>query len=187
MTYIKFYIIIALSKKKGDEKMVNIGKIKKSALVLFMAVSLIMLYYVIAVVVNIAAHGFVLYPTLVGVVGVGEASFSTVKAVLYFMDPLILISIQICALLLLLSIKKEETPFSLKNVKLLRAIAILLLVLEPLKVIAARIPLVMGDGTFTSMVYLPSGSVLAVGIVVYCVSLVFKYGITLQKQFDETL
>jgi len=45
------------------------------------------------------------------------------------------------------------------------------------------------DGTTLTVTpfSIPSGYMLAVGIVVYCLSIVFKHGITLQIQSDETL
>jgi amino acid transporter len=175
--------------------MENIKKIKKSALVLLVAVSLIMLYHIILVVVNIATHGFVLYPTFIAPDG-SEPLFNPVKNILYFMQTLLMLSVQICAAILLLAVKKDETPFNIKNVKLLKSIAILLMSYEPLQMIAERIPLfgssiVLDDGTAIALAaasnYFPSGVILAVGIVVYCVALIFKYGISLQKQSDETL
>jgi len=49
----------------------------------------------------------------------------------------------------------------------------------------------MDDGTIAMTAittsYFPSGVIVVVGIVVYCVALVFMYGISLQKQTDETL
>ena len=177
--------------------MENIKKIKKSALVLLVAVSLIMLYYIILFVINIATHGFVLYPVHFLPDGTIEVQFNLAKNILYFMQTLIMLSVQICAAFLLMSITKDETPFKLRNVKLLKSIAIILMAFEPLQVIAEMIPLalvggsiVMDDGTTLQPVlsaYFPSGVIFVVGIVVYCVALVFKHGISLQKQSDETL
>ena len=176
--------------------MENIEKIKKTVLVLLVAVSLIMLYYITIFVFNIATHGFVLYPVHVLPDGSIDVQFNLAKNILYFMQTLIMLSVQICAAFLLLSIKKDETPFRLRNVTLLKSIAIMLMAFEPLQVIAARIPLVggsivMDDGTtfspIRSITYFPSGVIFVVGIVVYCVALIFNYGISLQKQSDETL
>ena len=178
--------------------MENTKKIKKSALVLLVAVSLVMLYYIIVFFFNIATHGFVLYPVhfLPDGFDAPKVQFNLAKNILYFMQTLIMLSVQICAAFLLMSIIKDETPFKLRNVKLLKSIAIMLMAFEPLQVIAARIPLVgssivMDDGTtlapVLSMTYFPSGVIFVVGIVVYCVSLVFKHGIFLYNQFDETL
>jgi len=165
--------------------MENVNKIKKSVVILLVPLSVIMLYFGIITVTNFAAHGFILYPVLYPAQeGVPHNLF---KNILYAMNIPIFLTLQVCAVMLLLSIKKDETPFNLKNVRLLKVIAILLMALEPLEVIAARIPVAMSDGTFTSMRYFPSGSMLVVGIVVLCVSLIFKYGISLQTQFDETL
>ena len=154
--------------------MENTKKIKKSASALLVAVSLIMLYNII-----ITVNGSI--PVVTGEVLLNPViGFNIVKT-------FVMLSVQICAAILLLSVKKDETPFNLKNVKLLKSIAILLMTVEPLEFIASRIPIALGDGTVIMSTYLPSGFILAAGIVVYCVALVFKYGITLQKQFDETL
>ena len=158
--------------------MENIKKIKKSALVLLAAVSLIMLYFIIITVASFFVFDIVFD---------GVSSSNPVKNALYFISALVMLSVQIFVVILLLSVKKDETPFNLKNVRLLKSIAILLMVLEPLEVIASRIPTVLSDNTVAVMTYFPSGSIFVAGIVVYCISLVFKYGITLQKQFDETL
>ena len=158
--------------------MENIKKIKKSALVLLAAVSLIMLYFIIITVASFFVFDIVFD---------GVSSSNPVKIALHAIHILALLSIQIFVVILLLSVKKDETPFNLKNVRLLKSIAILLMVLEPLEVIASRIPTVLSDNTVAVMTYFPSGSIFVAGIVVYCISLVFKYGITLQKQFDETL
>ena len=161
--------------------MENTKKLKKSAFVLLVAVCLVMLYFITISVASIAAHGFMLYPAPAG------ASLSLAKNALYVVNTLILLSTQICALILLLSIKKDETPFNLRNVRLLKGIAIPLMALEPIEAIAAKIPITLEDNAVVSLTYFPAGSVLVVGIVVYCVSLVFRYGISLQEQSDETL
>jgi hypothetical protein len=80
----------------------------------------------------------------------------------------------------------------------LKSIAIMLMAVEPLQIITERIPLVVDGGSIVledgttvmkafAKAYYPSGVILAVGIVAYCVALIFKHGIYLQKQSDETL
>jgi len=106
---------------------------------------------------------------------------------------LILLAILVFALILLRSIKTAETPFALKNVKLLKAIALLLVVLEPCSsfiqwVMGQLHPIDLGGGTVIATSGLQLGGVfLATGLVVYCIALVFEYGISLQQQADETL
>jgi len=153
---------------------------KKSALVMVVAVIMIMLiilnfYYLFG-------RSFNTYSA-----SVNGALFNLGRIVFGFIKSFILLSIQICAFILLLAIKKQDTPFNFKNVWLLKIIAILLFSIEPLEFIASRIPYEMLDGTFVTNMFYPSGNMLAVGIVVYCVSVVFKHGITLQIQSDETL
>ena len=105
---------------------------------------------------------------------------------------LIVLAILVIALVLLFSIRKEETPFHLKNVRRLKVIAILLMSLEPYHFISEWIsnhfyPMVLSDHTAVSVHTSWGGSILVAGLVVYCISLVFEYGISLQKQVDETL
>jgi len=106
-----------------------------------MVVSLILLYHIILLISNIAAHGILFCPTIAGPDPV-EVSFNlVVKNILYTIQILIFLSMQVFALFLLLSIRKDETPFKLKNVKLLKSMAIMLMVLEPLQVITKKSPL----------------------------------------------
>jgi hypothetical protein len=103
----------------------------------------------------------------------------------------------VLAFYLLYSIRKDETPFCRKNVKLLKAIAVLLALFEPFLYFAQ--PLVQKhfpDPVMTAMFspYSPPvhfimlhGIVLISGLIIFCVALVFEYGISLQKQVDETL
>jgi hypothetical protein len=85
---------------------------------------------------------------------------------------------------------KKKTPFLHKNVKRLKIISILLIAVEPVQFLLQKIgnfvrPSI--DGTkeviFTSF----GGIILAMGLVVFCLALVFEYGVELQKQSDETL
>ena len=112
---------------------------------------------------------------------------------------------------LLYSIKQDASPFSYKNVKKLKIIAVLLIAFEPLHYLSQWvfnrlfptfiegaeliIHTSLGDATpiadatavmvasYTTL----GGVVLAAGLIVYCVALVFQYGISLQNQVDETL
>ena len=98
----------------------------------------------------------------------------------------------IIALALLKSIKSEETPFNTKNVKYLKAIAGILMMFEPLMYILQWFqntfyPIVLEDGMAMTIHTSIGGVVFAVGLIVYCVSLVLEYGVSLQQQIDETL
>jgi hypothetical protein len=93
---------------------------------------------------------------------------------------------------LLYSIRKEETPFNSKNVKKLKSIAVLLIIYEPYYSLVHLlfnkfIPIVIDDNTSVVVESSLGGIVFVTGLVVYCVALVFEYGINLQNQIDETL
>ena len=93
---------------------------------------------------------------------------------------------------LLYSVRQAASPFCNKNVKKLKVIAGLLIVFEPYFYLSQRFfgrlfPIVMEDGTSIVTVTRLGGIVLVAGLIVYCVALVFQYGISLQNQVDETL
>ena len=164
--------------------MEKIDKIKRAALVLFVVVSLILLYNIILAS-RVAFTGYA--------VPIGE-TLNPVKIVFDVIRVLIVLSILTCAMVLLRAIKKDETPFNIKNVKLLKSVAFLTAVLDPYEIVASRIPTFLPKIDISGLyrfelatTFLPSGCFFVAGIVVYCVSLIFKYGISLQKQFDETL
>ena len=150
-------------------------KIKTTANVLFLVVSLVLLWFIV-----ITAWGGFRYA-----VPVGESPHPG-RVLVDIVRVLVLLSILICALTVLLAIRKDETPFNVKNVRLLKRIAILLMVVEPYEVFAGWITSLFSSPRIMTL-YLPAGCVFAAGLVVYCVSLVFDYGISLQKQIDETL
>jgi hypothetical protein len=156
--------------------MENIKKIKRSALVLLVIVTLILLY-------NIILAG---WAVLNGYALPAGEFLNPAKIVIDVIRVLIVLSILICAMVLLRSIKKDESPFNFSNVKFLKRIAILIAILDPFEIIASMIPVSFGGYNVTTF-FLPSGCFFVAGIVVYCVSLVFEYGISLQKQYDETL
>jgi len=114
-----------------------------------------------------------------------------VSVALTCVQAFIMLAIFIIALITLRSMKSDETPFNRKNVKRLKAMAILLVIYEPYLYLYTFIlgklhPIVIGDFTVEPRSTL-SGMFVIAGIVVYCVALVFEYGISLQRQFDETL
>ena len=98
----------------------------------------------------------------------------------------------VIALILLSSIRKAESPFNQKNVKCLKIIALLLIVYEPYYFLASRViqnlfPIIFDNGYTVVVRSSLGGVVLVAGLVAYCISLVFQYGISLQEQIDETL
>ena len=157
--------------------MANIKKIKKNAFALFVVVGLILLWYIINNVRMIVFKGM---------------QWALPGITITIIGALIILAILTVALILLFSIKKGETPFNPKNVKRLKVIAILLALIEPYLFITEWVfnkyyPIVLSDNTTTTIHFSLGGCVLASGLVVYCIALIFEYGISLQKQADETL
>jgi len=157
--------------------MANTQKIKKAAIALFTAVSLVLLWFIIQ--------------TIRGIV-LNMAEWQVPTVATFSIGVLLVIATLIFAFMLLHSIKNDETPFNGKNVTHLKIIAVLLIALEPYLIIVQWIfhnfyPIVLSDGisieTHSSM----GGSIIAAGLVVYYIALVFDYGISLQQQVDETL
>lgn len=101
------------------------------------------------------------------------------------------------AFVLLKALRDERTPFCAKNVKQLKVIALLLMVAEPLQRIANLFLLQhwvlsikqMKDvnAALADSGFMYPDTVFIAGLAVWCIALVFEYGIELQKQADETL
>ena len=158
--------------------MAEIKKIKRTAFALFAVISLTLVWFIIDSVINLSQ-----------VTTQWNAASVSATAVC----ALIMLAIFSIALFLLKSVRADETPFNLKNVKRLKTIALLLVVFEPYMFVHGWImqklyPIVL-DGVDISISVRSSlsGVVVAAGLVVYCISLVFEYGISLQQQVDETL
>ena len=94
-------------------------------------------------------------------------------------------AIGILFLSLLRSFWTSETPFRLAIVRRMKALALLLIFCEPYSrlVIWCQFRL---TGHTTASVSFSIGNILA-GLVLYCVALIFQYGVALQAQADETL
>ena len=97
-----------------------------------------------------------------------------------------------CVLFLLRSIFKERTPFTKKNVKYLKVISILLIIFEPLQMFISWIgnkffPIILDNSIKITSFTTLGGILLITGIGVFCIALVFEYGVILQTQSDETL
>ena len=98
----------------------------------------------------------------------------------------------IVSLSLLNSIRKEETPFTKKNTTKLKIVALLLIAYEIYVIISGRILYSLffrfENPNYTVLFETSLGGVIVVlGLVVYCIALVFEYSISLQNQVDETL
>lgn len=116
----------------------------------------------------------------------------------------------VISLTLLFSIRKEESPFSPKCVTKLKALAILLIAFEPLSYALELVsqlfaPITIADqsavpiegiaynfyvvgGESSGFVHTSyGGSLFVTGLAVYCIALILRYGISLQREVDETL
>lgn len=155
-------------------------KIKRTAFVLFVAVSVILLWNI---------YFTLSHPLAVGTPDGTLTAYAIVQIAGYVIGLLFQLIMLTLSLVLLFSVKKDETPFNLKNVKLLKSIAIALVAFEPFGLItqwasaALAPPLPIGEVAF----FTQGGFVLTAGLIVYCISLVFEHGISLQNQIDETL
>lgn len=80
------------------------------------------------------------------------------------------------------SVASEPSPFTLKNAGLLKAIALMFL---PASAALFVLELLAGRGP-AEAVFVLFGALL-VSLVMYCLTIVFRYGAALQKESDETL
>lgn len=92
---------------------------------------------------------------------------------------------------LLRTIRSDSTPFTKENASRLKRIAVLLVAVEPMQMICSVVfnalrPLTAA-GQKVVEVRSMGGMVIALGLIVFCIALVFEYGTDLQKQSDETL
>lgn len=155
-----------------------IKRIRRTALVLFGIVSAVFLWLVFLQVKQLVLYSVdwdnAIMPTM-----------HIVHLVIVFS------TLSIC-LSILFSIRKAETPFNRKNVAKLKTVGILLIVFELIIFLSQRIarsyfPVVLKESPTTYVSVSLSGVVVAAGLVVYCIALVFEYGISLQNQYDEIL
>lgn len=96
------------------------------------------------------------------------------------------IGMEVVALMILRSLWSEETPFLMKIVRRMKTLALAMVLFEP----CIRL-LVYWQVHFTGSTNINFGATpgffLPVAAVVYCLALVFQYGVILQTQADETL
>ena len=174
--------------------MTNVKKIKRAATVSIGVIVLVFLVWLLSLVVSIHVP-LSLWAQEHFYGEVDEYFVWSAAASVAIVIPALMIAVVLGITLALLSaIQVEETPFHQKNVKRLKTMALLLILFEPISfifgLIYLRNPIVVdGVGLATDDSFLlPSGGiVLVVGLIIYCVALVFQYGISLQTQVDETL
>lgn len=80
---------------------------------------------------------------------------------------------------LLLGMRRGETPFHVANGRRIRQMGVMLMLLEPLLLLAGLL-----SGGKLPEIY---GISFAAGLILYNVSLLFEYGAHLQQESDETL
>lgn len=97
--------------------------------------------------------------------------------------------ITVLIVLMLRSIQKEQSPFTAKNVRRLKGTGLTLVAIEVWEVVWTIIYqswfYYSGDPLY--FVNSMGGILFVVGVVVYCIGLVFEYGMVLQQESDETL
>ena len=96
------------------------------------------------------------------------------------------IGMAVAALMILRSLWTEETPFLMKNVRRMKALALVLALYEPCLRLLVYWQVRFTGATNVSWGAAP-GVLLPAAAVVYCLALVFQYGVILQTQADETL
>lgn len=96
------------------------------------------------------------------------------------------IGMAVAALMILRSLWTEETPFLMKNVRRMKALALVLALYEPCLRLLVYWQVRVTGATNVNWGAAP-GVLLPAAAVVYCLALVFQYGVILQTQADETL
>lgn len=108
---------------------------------------------------------------------------SFLMSTLYLIFAAAFITIMIIAIVsclrLLMSIRRDESPFTERNGGKIRTIGIAFMLLEPVQITL----MLVQSGEFS----VGSSIMFSAGIVMYCISLVFRYGCELQQESDETL
>ena len=146
----------------------------------------IILYWLIQMAVSI-------YFTVTGQTMPGEAEQSTFNLIYSLLFSVFVIAIMVMVIRLLQSINRGRTPFTLTNVHRLRAIGWMLVSFEIIQRLTTRLFWAVANGRVENgekVVYYFSstaGMVMIVGLAVLAISLVFQYGVELQKLSDETL
>jgi len=164
------------------------AKFKRAALVLSVVIGLVIVWFIYQ-----QARGMYMVFTSGSRVfgGMEESIFRSFLAINFASIPIMLASL-IIGYSLLHSIRREETPFIKKNATKLKAIAILLVVFEIVIIsqeFIFRVFFFRFENQSDSYLIETSlgGVVIVMGLIVYCIALVFEYGISLQNQVDETL
>lgn len=97
----------------------------------------------------------------------------------------------IIATSMLAQIRNGKTPFSKSNIKKLNSIGLTIILLEPVQFI---VQILLNNyrplnevGMKVEYRFFSGGIFIALGLVIFCLAYIFKYGMELQKLSDETL
>ena len=158
--------------------MSEMKKIKRVSIVAFCVASMSVLFHT----------GHTIYTIWAMMQQANEVSWNILVIISMFLLPSFLIVALIISLRLVHTIRMEVSPFNYKNVKNLKIIAIMLILKEPANYISQR--MFIRNNPFPDaidFIIIDGGFALTTGLIIYCIALVFQYGIALQTQVDETL
>ncbi len=141
----------------------------------------IMAIYLLSPIVDFV-RGFIIGWNAVDTVATGS---SVVMVVQSFVMLALAVMLIFTAFRLLGSLRKEETPFTEVNGKRIRNMSFVLIAIEPVTILFNIISNALNKEVFVVQSF--GGMMLAAGFVMYCISLVFRYGCELQQESDETL
>lgn len=157
----------------------NLSKLKSTARAFTIIAGIILLAFILY-------GGFSLF----------KVSLSSTADVLQLISNLLLLLISVIiminVILLLHNISSYETPFTVKNVSKLKWISIFLIAFEPISMlmqfIINKAILLTNSGNVAAISFASFGGMIFVtGLAALGLTMVFRYGVELQKQSDETL
>jgi len=127
----------------------------------------------------------------IGISITAEMGDSVTSAIQNISISTIALAVLFIASAFLKSIRSEYTPFIDKNVARLKSMAILIAIIEPIGLainfFSNMLRPISADGIKTVTHSSMGGMVIVLGLIVYCIAIVFEHGSYLQKQSDETL
>lgn len=153
----------------------NVRKITTVAISAILAYSLMFGYFVIKDMVESFISGWNSVDNPVAEV----AETNIISGLLAFPLVILWFAIIIMSIRMLLNIRKSTTPFTEQNGKSLRNIGVSMMIAEPLYLLSMLL-----DGYLNHNF---CGVIFIVGTLLFCFSSVFRYGVKLQQESDETL
>ena len=147
---------------------------------------LLVLYWLIQMAISI-------YFVITGEAPPNEAEQSLFNLFYSLLFSAFVVAVMVMVIRLLQSIRKGSTPFTIANVRRLRAIGWMLILFEVLQHVTTRLFWAVASGRVEDgekVVYYfnsTAGMVAIVGLAVLAISVVFQYGVELQQLSDETL